>query len=211
MDGYIEIERTSTHVHLQVLKGDITNEKTEAVVVFRSNVDNAAANGDSQRLLRVAGRKVGAEYQQVKSQGGRSVTRGVVHTGAGNLDHPEHIFHFHIEGDNRVKFRETLMTTFRLADREGIKSLAFPGLLYHDYSPEGFAKTMVEAISDFTRNDLPVCLHFIQIVITDDRVPVMPVDQATQMERLIARQLRECTHCINNETLKIRSRPCIII
>ena len=155
------------HVHLQVLTGDITTEKTEAVVVFRSNVDSAA-NGDSQRLLRVAGRNVDAEYQQVKSRGGISVARGVVHTGAGDLDHPEHIFHFNMEGNNRVKFRDTLMTTLRCADSMGIRSLAFPSL-YHDNSAEDIAKTMVESISEFTLKYRPMCLHFIQIVITDDR------------------------------------------
>ena len=174
MDAYIEIEGTSMHVHLQVLKGDIVGTvrrlKTEAVVVFRSNIDGAA-NGDSQRLLHVAGQsgEVDAEYQQVKSQGGRPVDRGVVHTGAGALGHPEHIFHLHLEAENnRVKFRETLMTTLRLADRTEIKSLAFPSLLYSDYSAEEFAGTMAEAISDFTRNDRPVCLHFIRLVIPDD-------------------------------------------
>ena len=43
-----ELTVRPSYVHLQVLKGDIATEKTEAVAVFRSNVDSAV-NGDSQR------------------------------------------------------------------------------------------------------------------------------------------------------------------
>ena len=69
IDVFIPIEEgTSKHAHLQILRGDITTENTQAVVVFRASDDTV--EGDSLRVLQVAGQGIDDEYQRVKAQRG---------------------------------------------------------------------------------------------------------------------------------------------
>ena len=162
IDIFIPIEEgTSKHVHLQILQGDITTEDTQAVVVFRASDDTV--EGDSLRVLQVAGQGIDDEYQRVKAQRGREVTKGVVRTQAGNLDKPRHILHLQV-GNNCAKFCDTLATALQVADRLELKSIAFPSL--HDrYSSPEVIKTLLLSFEEFTRKDHPICLHFIQVVI----------------------------------------------
>ncbi|XP_072014251.1 uncharacterized protein [Amphiura filiformis] len=135
------------------------------MVVFRSKEDTT--EGDSLRILQAAGDGIEAEYQHAKTQGGRNVAKGVVLTGAGNLEHPNHILHL-LVNENDVRFRITLALALRIVERQYSKSIAFPHL------PSGLCsietvKTMLESFSDFIRADCPICLHFIQVVqISDD-------------------------------------------
>ena len=126
MNSYLPIARTSHRVHIQMETGNITDGTTHAVVVFRSS--DGSAIEDSLHVLQAAGGDVEAEYQMVKAQGGRHVSKGVVLTGSGKLKHPRHISHLHIDKENPWKLTETLISGLRLADNKGIKSIAFPSL-----------------------------------------------------------------------------------
>ncbi|XP_072022574.1 uncharacterized protein [Amphiura filiformis] len=166
-DVFIPIEQgTSKHGHLQILQGDITKEHTHAMAVFRSDTDNA--EGDSLRILQAAGDGIEAEYQNAKTQGERNVAKGVVLTGAGDLEHPEHILHL-LVNQNDVKLRIALALALRLAEKQCLRSIAFPHLPAVLCSMDT-VKTMLESFDDFTRVACPICLHFIQVVLaTDDR------------------------------------------
>ena len=166
-DVYLPIEEgTSKHVHLQILQGDITQENTQAVVVFSSQ--DGTTEGDSLRLLQAAGDKIEAEYQAAKAQGGRNEAKGVVLTGAGDLAHPLQILHLSVD-DNRVKLRETIVTALHLAEKHQLKSIAFPPLPCQICSVE-LVKIMVDSFNEFTVRDRPICLHFIQVVVSTSGV-----------------------------------------
>ena len=190
IDSYIPIEKgTSKQVHLQILQGDILTENTEAVVVFRSQ--DGTAEGDSKRLLQKAGDRVEAEYQAARAKGGRNVAKGVVLTGAGDLalqqdagdqqesgdvTHRKHILHIHVSHHNPVshddvshhhkqisKFRDTIYTALRLAEKKEIKSISFPPLPHTDNSAEQNT-ILLEICTEFTEVNRPIRLHFIQLV-----------------------------------------------
>ncbi|XP_072022576.1 uncharacterized protein [Amphiura filiformis] len=164
-DVFIPIEQgTSKHVHLQILQGDITKENTHAMAVFRSDTGNA--EGDSLKILQAAGDGIEVEYQRAKTRGGKNVKQGVVLTGAGDLEHPEHILHLLVKKDD-VKLRIVLALALRLAEKQCSRSIAFPHLPAVLCSMDT-VKTMLESFDDFTRVVCPICLHFIQVVLPND-------------------------------------------
>ena len=178
IDTYIPIEGTSKSVHLHILQGDITTGDTQAVVIFRAKT--GAAQGDSLRILQAAGQQnIDAEYWYVQAQGGRDVSRGVVRTGAGNLVKPQHILHLHVD-DNIGRFRDTLATAFRVADRLTLRSIAFPFLSNSTF--DSFEETMLESIVQFTTVDRPICINFVQLVIFNSQTFTMYTEMRREME-----------------------------
>ena len=157
-------EGSSHHVHLQILQGDILKEKTDVVVVFRSDTDRA--EGDSLRLLQAAGDGVETEYQAAKAQGGRSIQNGITLTRAGNLEHSQHLLHL-VVNENRARFRVTLAHALKLVENQQLRSIAVPHLPDNIHSMETI-KTVLDLFHEFTSMNRPACLHFIQVVLTTD-------------------------------------------
>ena len=183
IDRYMPIEGTSKSVHLQILQGDITTGDTEAVVVFRAR--DGTTTGDSLRVLQAAGQqKIDDEYRSVQIQGGQDVTRGVVRTGAGNLVKPKYILHL-IMDDNIAKFRDTIATAFRVADRLTLRSIAFPYL--SDSNFDSFEETMIESFEQFTTVDRPICINFVQLIISQGDTFTQYAWARQEMERYSAR------------------------
>ncbi|XP_072052001.1 uncharacterized protein [Amphiura filiformis] len=175
-DVYLAIGETGRHVHIQILKGDITTEDTQLVVVYRSK-DNNTVEGDSLRVLQAAGVGIETEYQNTKAQGGRYVKKGVVMTTAGNLRHPRRILHLLLD-DNPRTLRSTILTAFRFAEKQEFQSISFPPLSSQirfneeEIESSGGAKRLVlkkmlKCFEEFVQNDEPICLNFIQVVIND--------------------------------------------
>ena len=165
IDAYMSIEKNkSKQVHVQALEGNIVTQNTQAAVAFRSQ--DGIAKGDSLELLQAAGDSIKNEYQLVKAEGGRNVARGVVLTGAGNLTHQQHILHLHIS-DNIPRFRETIFTALRLAEKKELKSISFPSMP-QEFDTKERRYILLEIFREFTEADRPVCLHFIQQVTSHD-------------------------------------------
>ena len=145
------------------------------MVVFRSH--DGSAEGDSLRVLQAAGDSdlkprcffvptclwfaETDEYQTAKAEGGSNVARGVVLTGAGNLTHQQHILHLHMS-DNIPKFRETILTALRLAEKKKLKSISFPPLP-QEFDTKERRNMLLETFTEFTEVDHPDFLHFIQL------------------------------------------------
>ena len=169
IDAYMSMDRdTSKQVHLQILQGDITKENTQAVVVFRStDNDGNMVEGESMILLLAAGASIDAEYKNSKAEGGRNVAKGVVLTGAGDLEYRQNILHLHVS-DSIPKFRETIFAALRLAEKKELKSISFPSLP-DEFDSEERKNILLETLNEFIEEDHPLCLHFIQLV-TSQRV-----------------------------------------
>ena len=172
MNSYIPIPKTSHTVHIQIDKGNITNEKTQAVVIFRDQNDGTAT-GDSERVLYAAGKDgIDAEYREVKSHGGRTVSKGVVMTSAGHLRYPRYLFHIHVKQDTPWRLTDTVITSLCLADSMGLNSIAFPRLP-DGLQTEPMIERLLESFVEFIEQKRPICLHFIQVVMTIDDKPTL--------------------------------------
>ena len=166
-DCFIPIEEgTSKRVHLQILEGDIITENIDAVVVFKHQLfgsNEGVPEGDSLRILHAAGDGINDEYATAKAEGGRHVVKGVVLTKAGGLSNTRYIIHLMVNG-NPVKLRETLDTALRLAEKLQLKSISFPPL---PHQLQSVTNKLLEYIDEFIKRDRPICLHFIQLVVSD--------------------------------------------
>ena len=163
-DVYVPIEEgTSKQVHLQILEGEITAEKVDAVVVFKRQEVFDDAEGDSLRILRAAGDDIQNEYLRDRTAGERRVAKGVMMTRAGSLPHAQFILHL-VVNSNPIKFRETLTTALRLVEEHHLQSISFPPLPYELHSLTG---KLFETIGEFIQIDRPICLHFIQLAVGD--------------------------------------------
>ena len=164
MDAYVDIARTSHSVHVQIKIGNIINDNSDVVVVFRSALNGVTELADSERVLQAAGDEVEAEYQRVKEEGGRLVSKGVVLTHAGSLRHSQHILHLHIDQETLPWRRhETIISGLRHVDRQGLASIAFsplPTSLQSDV----MNLRLFESFVDFVVKYRPINLHLIRVV-----------------------------------------------
>ncbi len=111
-------------VTLNLQKGDITSlQKTDATVnfVYEDNINGTMG------ILDKAGGEIKQQYEARRFQD-QSLHDGsdVTMTAAGNLPHKA-IFHVEVF-QNSGQFENAIYKTLRLADKEGLRSIAFPAL-----------------------------------------------------------------------------------
>ncbi|XP_072027907.1 uncharacterized protein [Amphiura filiformis] len=164
------------HVRIQIQEGDITNADTESLVRFiYPDAD------DLDGLLDAAGHTVRKEYTQEKARGGLYVNRGVVCTSAGNIGQNKRLFHVEVRpDDSTAKFRTALHTTLRSADRQNLRSIAFPGLAL---CRDEFLYAYMGVVYEFEDCENPRCLQLIRTVIPAKR-PVVQIDDVVQMKMI---------------------------
>ncbi|XP_072046592.1 uncharacterized protein [Amphiura filiformis] len=176
------------HVRIQIQEGDITNEDTESLVRFIF-----PGADDLDGLLDAAGDLVRQEYVQEKAKGGLYVNRGVVCTSAGNIGQVKRLFHVEVGLDEApAKFRTALHTTLRSADRQDLRSIAFPGLAL---CPDEFLSSFMEVVYEFEEYENPRCLRLIRTAI--------PAERAVEMIQMtkyidISKQKMENSYFHNN-------------
>jgi O-acetyl-ADP-ribose deacetylase (regulator of RNase III) len=153
---------------LQIVKGDITREETEAIV----NAANSALRGGAGvdgAIHAAGGPAIMAECRRL---GGCPVGQAVL-TGGGNLK-AKYVIHTvgpvyrgGQEGEEALlasAFRESL----RLAQRHGIKSLSFPAIStgVYGYPKEEAARTGIRTIIDFLKENEGV--ELVRLVLFDE-------------------------------------------
>ena len=157
IDIYKRIGWSNRYCQIQILEGVVPTEEckdTQAVVVIRDEGDVILAS--SIGLLQ---EDVEAEYQAAKAEGGKYVSKGVVLTKAGT--NSGYVIHLTIDR-SIVKRREALITSLQVAEKNQLKSIAFPSYLLSKISINQF----VQMIGEFAKTYHPICLDFVQLFVT---------------------------------------------
>ncbi|XP_072021164.1 uncharacterized protein [Amphiura filiformis] len=167
MDAYLPIKGTEQAVHVQLRQGDITRQKTDAIINFRPSWFREHASGVSTPssamvIMEAAGSRVESEYLTMRVKGGFRV----IMTSGGNLRQKKiiHITHFY----EPTKLQNAVFMALRLADKEHLKSIVFPVLDCSD-SLQQLVSSLYKAFDNFARQYRPEFLHLIQIVVPDRR------------------------------------------
>ncbi|XP_043929618.1 protein mono-ADP-ribosyltransferase PARP14-like [Protopterus annectens] len=145
---------------LEVLTGDITKEKTDAIV-NSSNDRFTLKQGVSKAVLDAAGQAVEVEC----AQKGAQPHQGLIITQPGNLA-CQHIIH--VVGRTDPNDIKTVITqALQECEKMQLSSVAFPaiGTGQGHVNPAMAADAMIDAISDFSSQRSPQCLKIVRIVI----------------------------------------------
>ena len=151
-------EAYGTDVALKLYKGDITAlENTASIVNFVFSDDVYGRMG----VLEAAGNRVKHEYKTKRLQPNIPyVAYGVVKTNAGTLPYKA-IFHVEVF-DELPMFKSAIHRVLRLADQEGMRSIAFPALDCSRYKK--YVDGYLQIFYEFENRIQPCCLHMIDIV-----------------------------------------------
>ena len=111
-------------VSIEVLQGDLCQEKTDAIVNINSkdmNMERAGAL--SKAVKQASGPKVQAECNQLGQQSGGTA----VITGSGNLP-ARHIIHLIPDSAQKDHLQQCVERCFRLAETNGLQSISIPAV-----------------------------------------------------------------------------------
>lgn len=142
----------NNHV-LELIKGDITEMETDAIV--------NAANARLQLGGGVAGairRKGGPEIQKECNKIGGTYVGGAVITTGGNLK-AKHVIHAvgprMGEGDEDNKLRNATLNSLKVADQNHLKSISFPAIStgIFGYPIERCADVMLSVVIDYLQGE----------------------------------------------------------
>ncbi|XDV54097.1 hypothetical protein PO909_022466 [Leuciscus waleckii] len=149
-------------VTLEVSSGDITKEKTDAIV-NSSNQTFSLKAGVSKAILDAAGLQVENECSQIVRSSNTQQTEIV--TSAGRLPCGNII---HITGRNSPSdIKDVVLSVLKLCESRQITSVAFPalGTGQGGAKPAGVADAMVDAVVDFVKKKKPVHVKFVKFLI----------------------------------------------
>ena len=146
-------------VALNLQKSDITNlQKADAIVnfVYEDNIHGTMG------ILDKAGDKIKQQYETRRFRYQCLPVRSeVTMTAAGNLPYKA-IFHVEV-CQNSAKFRNAIDKVLRLADKEGMRSIAFPALQDATYVDSYF-----DVFYEYEMRTRPICVHMIDIICEND-------------------------------------------
>ena len=147
-------------VNLHLIKGDIADlTNTDSIVNFVYEGDIYGRMG----IMQAAGDAVKQEYDKYHLQEDLPHVRyGVVKTTAGNLPYKA-IFHIHVF-EQSAKFENAIYKALQLADRSGMRSIAFPAL-----ATQKHVNSYLEIFYEFEKRARPRCLHMIDIVANNQK------------------------------------------
>uniref|UniRef100_A0A9J8AV17 Poly [ADP-ribose] polymerase n=1 Tax=Cyprinus carpio carpio TaxID=630221 RepID=A0A9J8AV17_CYPCA len=149
-------------VTLEVSSGDITKEKTDAIV-NSSNKTFSLKAGVSKAILDAAGVKVEQECSQIVGSSNTQQTE--IMTSAGRLPCGNII---HIIGRNSSsEIKEVVLSVLKLCESRHITSVAFPalGTGQGGAKPADVADAMVDAVVDFVKKKKPVHVGLVKFLI----------------------------------------------
>ena len=147
-------------VNLHLITGDIIDlANTDSIVNFVYDEDIYGRMG----IMQAAGDAVKQEYNKNRLQEDLPHVRyGVIKTTAGNLSYRA-IFHIHVF-EQPAKFENAIYKALQLADRSGMRSIAFPALANPKY-----VDSYLEIFYEFEKRARPRCLHMIDIVANNQK------------------------------------------
>ncbi|XDV54105.1 hypothetical protein PO909_022468 [Leuciscus waleckii] len=149
-------------VTLEVSSGDITKEKTDAIV-NSSNPTFSLKTGVSKAILDAAGFQVEQECLQIVRSSNMQQTEIVTSAGllpCGNI--------IHIIGCNGPsEIKDIVLSVLKLCESRQITSVAFPalGTGQGGAKPADVADAMVDAVVDFVKKKKPVHVKFVKFLI----------------------------------------------
>ncbi|KAK7120426.1 hypothetical protein R3I94_020427 [Phoxinus phoxinus] len=149
-------------VTLEVSSGDITKEKTDAIV-NSSNQTFSLKAGVSKAILDAAGLQVENECSQIVRSSNTQQTEIV--TSAGHLPCGNII---HIIGRNGPSdIKDVVLSVLKLCESLQMTSVAFPalGTGQGGAKPADVADAMVDAVVDFVKKKKPVHVKFVKFLI----------------------------------------------
>uniref|UniRef100_A0A673LIG0 Poly [ADP-ribose] polymerase n=1 Tax=Sinocyclocheilus rhinocerous TaxID=307959 RepID=A0A673LIG0_9TELE len=149
-------------VTLEVSSGDITKEKTDAIV-NSSNQTFSLKAGVSKAILDAAGVQVVQECSQIVGSSNMQQTEIV--TSAGRLPRGNII---HVIGRNSPsEIKDLVLSVLKLCESSQITSVAFPalGTGQGGANPADVADAMVDAVVDFVKKKKPVHVKFVKFLI----------------------------------------------
>ncbi|XP_016325991.1 poly [ADP-ribose] polymerase 14-like [Sinocyclocheilus anshuiensis] len=149
-------------VTLEVSSGDITKEKTDAIV-NSSNQTFSLKAGVSKAILDAAGVQVVQECSQIVGSSNMQQTEIV--TSAGRLPCGNII---HVIGRNSPsEIKDVVLSVLKLCESSQITSVAFPalGTSQGGANPADVADAMVDAVVDFVKKKKPVHVKFVKFLI----------------------------------------------
>ncbi|XP_051767270.1 protein mono-ADP-ribosyltransferase PARP14 isoform X3 [Ctenopharyngodon idella] len=149
-------------VTLEVSSGDITKEKTDAIV-NSSNPTFSLKAGVSKAILDAAGLQVEQECSQIV--GSSNIQQTEIVTSAGHLPCGKII---HIIGRNGPsEIKDVVLSVLKLCESRQITSVAFPalGTGQGGAPPADVADAMVDAVVDFVKKKKPVHVKFVKFLI----------------------------------------------
>jgi O-acetyl-ADP-ribose deacetylase (regulator of RNase III) len=157
----VEIATTT----LELLKGDITEVDTEAIV-NAANSHLRMGGGVAGAIRRKGGPKIQEECDRIGpiKVGGATLTTG------GRL-RSSHVIHAvgprMGDGDEERKLRDATLNALKLAEEHGLKSIAFPAIStgIFGYPMETCAKVMLSAVLGVLES--PTCLQRIVFCLYD--------------------------------------------
>ena len=146
-------------VTLQVRKDNIIElENTHSIINFVYRDDIYGRHG----IIDAAGDGVKQEYDAEKGRRDENRDRRPLKSGAGNLPYKA-IFHVLVTDELPI-FSNNLHAALKFADREGMRSIAIPGMTPSSDNQKKIIDKYLEVLYEFEGRVQPSCLHLIDIV-----------------------------------------------
>jgi len=161
---------------VEVINGDITQEKTDAIININSTDMNMNNAGE---LSKVIANKSGPQVQQECSQLGKQSAGSAVITGGGNLQ-VSHIIHIIPGSSDKQHLQQCLEKGLRLADTNNLQSISIPSVGTGGYglSAAESAQITFQALKKF--NGICKSVRKVRVI----------VFQAQMMQELLQEQQR---------------------
>ena len=152
---------------LAIVKGDITDCDLDAIV-NAANTSLILGGGVAGAIRRKGGRSIQEECNRI----GGIPTGGAAITGAGNLK-ARYVIHaagpVFGEGDEDQKLKNAVLNSLKVADENGVKSIAFPAIStgIFGFPIDRCAQIMVNTIKEYLED--VTSIERVLIVLFDDR------------------------------------------
>jgi len=145
------VRRVVNHVTIELMQGDITDLATDAIV-NAANESLQMGGGVAGAIRRKGGPTIQRECDEI---GGTPVGTAVI-TSGGNLK-ARYVIHAvgprYGEGDEDRKLASAVRSSLELADKRGLRSIAFPAIStgVFGFPKERAAKVMLSTTLDYIR------------------------------------------------------------
>ncbi|XP_073672142.1 protein mono-ADP-ribosyltransferase PARP14-like [Paramisgurnus dabryanus] len=151
-------------VTLEISSGDITKEKTDAIV-NSSNHKFSLKTGVSKAILDAAGLQVEQECLKIVASGAPHLQQTEIVTSAGKLPCGKII---HIIGRNTPsEIRDVVLSVLKICEANQLSSVAFPalGTGQGGAKPADVADAMVDAVVEFVKKNKPTNVKLVKFLI----------------------------------------------
>lgn len=154
----LKIGKTANFMKIELIKGDITKIKADAIV-NAANSSLLGGGGVDGAIHRAGGKQILDECIEIRNRQGKCKTGEAVVTKAGNLP-AEYVIHTvgPVWNDNEEKSSELLRNCYqnslKLAESLNIKTIAFPNIStgVYRFPKELAGKIAVNEVKNFTSN-----------------------------------------------------------